>query len=82
MQYGLKIHRAGDRPHWRTGLSLGEALALAGSRVQAEEVNENPRYLTATIYREARVVHLCRYFPPGMRTKTGRHPQPHDEAEQ
>ena len=81
MQYALKLHRAGDRPHWRTGLSLGEALTLAGTSIQSEETSGNPRYLTATIYREAMVVHMCRYFPPEMRTKTGRPPQPREESE-
>lgn len=79
MQYALKLHRAGGRPQWRTGLSLSEALALAGGTVQAEEMGERPSYLTATIYRDAMVVHMCRYFPPEMRTKTGRPPQPPEE---
>ncbi|MCW5962832.1 MAG: hypothetical protein KIT83_02245 [Bryobacterales bacterium] len=74
MQYALKLQRAGDRPQWRTGLSLSEALAMAGGTVQAEETALSPRYLTATIYRDAMVVHLCRYFPPEMRTKTGSPP--------
>lgn len=76
MQYALKLHRAGDRPQWRTGLSIPEALALAGERIQTEETTSSPRYLTTTIYRDAMVVHMCRYFPPEMRTKTGRPPLP------
>ncbi len=79
MQYALKTHRAGERPVWRSGISLGEALAFAGKRIEAEEAEANPRYLTTTIYRDAMVVHLCRYFPPEMRTKTGRPPQPAEE---
>lgn len=81
MQYALKLHRAGERPLWRTGLTLMEALALAGQRIHAEETGTGPRYLTATIYREAMVVHMCRYFPPDMRTKTGRPPQPAEAAD-
>lgn len=81
MQYALKLHRAGERPVWRSGISLAEALAFVGERICAEEAESQPRYLTTTIYRDAMVVHLCRYFPPDMRTKTGRPPQPKEEED-
>ena len=74
MDYALKLHRAGDRPLWRSNLPLREAFLLASAFVEQEEQSSTPRYLTATIYRGAMVVNLMRYFPPDMRTKTGRPP--------
>jgi hypothetical protein len=74
MEYALKLHRAGERPAWRSNLLLREAFLLASASVEEEERSDAPRYLTATIYRGAMVVNLIRYFPPAMRTKTGRPP--------
>lgn len=71
MDYALKLHRTGERPAWRTGLSMHDALATASAVVESEEGSPSPRYLTATIYRQAVVVSICRYFPPGMRGKAG-----------
>jgi hypothetical protein len=68
-EYGLKLHRANERPVWRTGLTLQEALILVSERIEAEEQTPEPRYLTATIYRHAMPVSLSRYFPPRMRRK-------------
>lgn len=67
--YALKLQRGAERPEWRTGLTLQEALILASDRLQSEEQKPEPRYLTATIYRQAMVVSLTRYFPPSMRAK-------------
>lgn len=70
--YALKILRAGQRPSWITGLTIAEALEKSSQLIYAEEGilsqgDVEPRYLTATIYRDAKVVSLCRYFPPAMR---------------
>lgn len=67
--YALKIQRGAARPEWRTGLTLEEALILTSNFLQAEERKPTPRYFTATVYRNAMVVSLCRYFPPEMRRK-------------
>lgn len=67
--YALKLHRSKQRPEWRTGLTLREALILVSEQIEAEERKPEPRYLTATIYRSAMVVSLSRYFPPSMRDK-------------
>lgn len=76
--YALKLHHAGGRPAWRTKLSLAEALALSNEAIAAEELAAEPRYLTATIYRDAMVVTMCRYFPIHMRVKKNTF-QPRDE---
>ena len=65
----MKLQRTGDRPEWRTGLTLQEALILVSERIEAEEHKPEPRYLTATVYRDAMAVILSRYFPPRMRRK-------------
>jgi hypothetical protein len=67
--YALKIQRGAAHPQWRTGLTFEEALILISDSLLAEERKPNRRYLTATIYRNAMVVSLSRYFPAEMRRK-------------
>lgn len=66
-EYAVKVVRARKRPAWMTGLTLAEALEQAARLVSAEEAQPTPHYLTATIYLDAKVVSICRYFPPEMR---------------
>ncbi len=68
-EYALKLKRDGEPPEWRTDLTLPEALLLTSRRIEAEERDPEPRYLTATVYRDAMAVTLSRYFPPRMRKK-------------
>jgi hypothetical protein len=68
-EYALKLKRDGELPKWRTDLTLPEALILVSQGIEAEERKPEPRYLTATVYRDAMAVTLSRYFPPRMRKK-------------
>lgn len=68
-EYALKLQRGAGRPLWRTGLTFEEALILVSESLLAEERKPSPRYLTATIYRNAMVVSLSRFFPAEMRQK-------------
>lgn len=79
--YALKTLRVGERARWVTGLTLVEALEYATRSVIAEEEKLSPRYFTATIYRDAKVVSLFRYFPPGMRRgESAAPPLPEDKG--
>lgn len=71
-EYALKLKRDGEPPEWRADLTLPEALLLTSRRIEAEERDPEPRYLTATVYRDAMAVTLSRYFPPRMRKKAFR----------